>query len=290
MKTFPYLLAAVLTLWLCPDVGAIEPQPPRTLLLDPETIHPLPLSPTIDLLLSFPEEVAQITGQGLTTGETPGQVQFQQGQDNRKLVTLRLLDSKASPLIQIVLQSGIFVFRLQASDTPATVLSFKLDPKHDPARAKAREITHEEAQKKKAPPSGKRLKQMVNLVGQEPKLREKIPEAYTGYNSITSDLVTHTKDKFVKYEVSRIGRFAHDDTLIFFGKLTNKRKTAVSPSDLQLDLEVAAKRFPKLQLYQSQKSAPPGESLFLWGVLVGDGKGKPLHLSLSNHFSLHLLQ
>jgi hypothetical protein len=121
---------------------AAEPLPPLALKLNSEIIQPLGLHPKVDLLLVFPEEVTLILGQGLTTGDAPGQVQFQQGDKNPKLVTLRQLDPKADVIMQVVLKEQVFVFRLQPSERPPTSIRFSLDPIQKKDR-KATEISRE---------------------------------------------------------------------------------------------------------------------------------------------------
>ncbi len=261
-----------------------EPQPPLDLKLNPDIIQPLGIHPKVDLLLVFPEEVTLILGQGITTGEDPGQVQVQQSDKNPKLVTLRQLDPKADVLMQIVLNEQVFVFRLRPSQRPPTTVRFSLGP----ANKKAREITKEESEKIKEPVSMARIKQMANLVGQEPRLRAKLPEAYSNYESRETDFSSPKANGLVM-RIRRIARFPDEDTLILFGELRNERESSYLPSAHLATVKVGSKHtFSKTILLHTGKSTPAKKSDFVWVALVGDGKGKPLHLSLKNEFSIQL--
>ena len=267
---------------------AAEPLPPLDLKLNPEIIQPLGIHPKVDVLLVFPEEVTLILGQGLTDGEAPGQVQFQQGEKNPKLITLRQLDLKADVVMQVVLKEQVFVFRIRTSERPPTTVRFSFDPAPGDAEKKAREISKEEAEKMKRPVSKDRIKQMANLVGREPILRAKLPEAYLNYESREVDF-SSPQSKGLVFHVRRIARFTDEDTLIFFGELQNQGKSPYRPSPTLATLKVGPKQtFAKTTLLHTSKNIPAGKAGLIWVALVGDGNGKPLHLSLKNDFSIQL--
>lgn len=267
---------------------AVEPLPPLDLTLDPDVIQPIGLHTQVDLVLVFPDEVTLITGQGLTSGEVPGKVQFQQGKDNPGILTLRQLDPKADVLMQVVVKKQVFVFRLKASEHPPTVVRFAWDPTKGPANHKAQEISKAEAKKKSAPVSMARLKQMAELVGQEPNLRAKLPEAYANYQSLETNFASQPV-KGLTLQIHRIGRFSEEDTLVFFGSLKNKGSSSYRHAVNLASIKVGEERiFKNAKLLQARPKTPSGESSFVCLALVGDGKGKPLHLSLQNKFSIQL--
>jgi hypothetical protein len=282
------LIFAFLLFGIDARLFAVEPLPPLDLTLDPDVIQSIGLHPQVDLVLVFPDEVTLITGQGLSSGEVPGKVQFQQGKENPGILTLRQLDPKADVLMQVVVKKQVFVFHLKASAQPPTVVRFKWDPKKDPANRKAREISKEEAKKKKAPVSMERIKQMADLVGQEPNLRAKLPEAYANYQSLEANFASQPV-KGLTLQIHRIARFSEEDTLVFFGSLKNKGTSSYRHAGNLASIKVGEERvFKNTKLLQTRSNTPPGESSFVWLALVGDGKGKPLHLSLQNTFSIQL--
>ncbi len=288
MKTTPYLILISLLGGLFPKLWAVEPQPPLDLILDPDVIQSIRLHPDVDVLLLFPAEVTLITGQGLTTGETPGQVQFQQGEGNPRIISLRMLKAEAAPIMHVALAEQVFVFRLTASDHPATLVRFQLDPKKSHLVPQAIEIGPDEAKKSQLPTSFGRLKQMADLVRQESSLRGRLPEAYPSYQSYEPNL-TLPQVAGLSLQIHRIARFAAEDTLVFFGTLQNNRKTTYRHSSNLVSLKVGDQQaFPGARNLQARPSTPAGESTHVWVLLAGDGQGNPLHLSLKNQFTLQL--
>lgn len=261
-----------------------QPQPPYSATLSTSTIQPIPLHAEIDTLLIFPKQVDSIIGNGLTPrGETDGSVLYQQGKENLKTIVLRHLDSHSKVVMTVMIGDDAFVFRLEPSQDPATAIYF-LDENDGKL---AEKISHEQALIKTRPISGERKVELLRLSRESNFLKERLPEQYEGY----SERFTSSKlyKDGIETTITKISRFSKDDGLVFTGIIHNKSDQYIHSSQCQSLLKVGKQRLyqPDMLVF-SPPAIPPNKAVAVQGVLIGDGNGSPLHLSLDNEFFLQI--
>lgn len=277
MKTILLIVALATSL-------AAQPQAPYSATLSTSAIQPIPLHTEIDTLLIFPKQVDSIIGNGLTSGgDTDGSVLYQQGKENPKTIILRHLNSQTKVVMTVMIADEAYVFRLEPSNDPATAIYFR--------NAKdgklAEEIAPEQALIQSRSVSKERKTELLRLARQAGFLQEKLPKEYEGYSEQAATFA-QTRDG-LQTTVTKISRFPNDDALVFSGMIVNNSDQPVLISQCQGLLKVGEQRlYPPDLLGSSQPAIPPHRTVAFEGLLIGDGNGNPLHLSLENEFFLQL--
>lgn len=278
MKRLSLLLALV-------GSALAEPLPPYSLSLDRDKISSVPLHKEVDTLLIFPDEVESISGKGLTSGTgSMGMVLYKQGEKNKKTILLRHLDNQSAVLLTVMLGENAFVFRLEPSAKPASVIYLH---KETQAPKLARKITPEEALVRGRPISEERKLELLRLTRDAHFLKERIPKLYSNY---TESHLFHSRiySNF-STAISLTALFETEDAFVFLGTIRNRSSKPVDMADYAAFLKVGKKRsFPCSKLRVERRIIAPGATVKYEGLLLGDGKGSPLHLSLENSFGLHL--
>jgi len=263
-----------------------EPLRPYSLMLNKGQIEAIPIHNEIDTLLIFPEDVESIVGKGLTSGaETLGTILYKQGEKNPKTIILRHLDNSSKVLMTIMIKNEAFVFRLEPSLEPASVIYLN---KAENLQDQAREITPEEALIRARPISEKRKLELFRLSKEAHFLKSRVPKFYAGYSEKQTSL-TATEDR-LKTSITRLTRFANEDALLFFGTIQNASNKPIDLARCSVTLKVGKRGYQPSKLRADQKIIAPGASVKFEGLLLGNGQGSPLHLSLDNKFILHLKQ
>lgn len=278
MKTLAVMLGLVLPL-------LASPRAPYTLILDPTEIQTIPIHHDLDTLLIFPEEVTTIIGKGLTSGQSPtGTVLYKQGEKNKKTITLRHLDNESTVVMTIMIKDDAFVFRIVPSLEPASVIYLRKSADSYP---KARKVTPQETLLNQRPLSEARKSELLRLSKEAHLLKPQAPQFYAGFSEKTVALTsTHGG---LTATLTRLTRFADEDAFLFFGTIRNDGSTSVDLAGRNILLQVGKMRLFRPNKFRSdQRIIPPKSSVKIEGLLIGDGKGSPLHLSLENQFRLQL--
>lgn len=265
--------------------GFAEPQAPYALPLDKDNITAIPLHNEVDTLLVFPIEVESISGKGLTSGAgSTGTVLYQQGEKNKKTILLRHLDNQSTILLTVMLKDEAFVFRLEPSLEPASVIYLS---KGNEPRKKVRKVTAEEALIKKRPISEQRKLELIRLTKQSNFLKSQVPKLYSGYTEKLTSIALAKDSRLTT--LSHIARFENEDALVFLGTLQNYGSRSINLAYHEAFLRAGeASPYPCSKLRAEKQVIAPGETVKFEGLLIGDGRGSPLHLDLDNSFSLHL--
>jgi len=281
MNTFPILLMLFLTTTLLKPA----PRPPYQIILLPDVIQELPVSGDVTLLY-FPEDVTLILGKGLTDGTQPGKVRYQHAK-NARLIVLQQVEGGADVSMKLMVGGEPYVFRVISSENPATVIRFCKEKAFPPAK----EVTVEQHKKTKRPVSKERMAELFKLAFSADTFREKVPQEYQGYQSREVKIACPLNSNLT-VEIRRLARFGKEDALICIGKLHNRAKASFHTGELgKLSLQVGGNRLYRAGDWYYQSDHPvirSGEEIWVGCVLIGDGKGNPLHLSLDNDFSLKL--
>lgn len=262
---------------------AADPQPPYSVALNKSEIQSIPIHTEIDTLLIFPHEVATIIGNGLTSSaEISGSVLYQQGQENPKTIVLRHLDGKSRLLMTVMIGDDAFVFRLDPSPSPASVIHLTMPGTAQPGR----EITAKEATLRSRPMSEERRYELLRLARESESLREKIPQEYRGYTDRDVRFVS-TRDS-VTSTITHIAQFANEGVLTLSGTMENTSDQLIDTRTYSGSVRVGIRGFfpPKILMIYDNVVAP-GEITRFEVLLIGDGEGKPLKISLENEFSLY---
>lgn len=261
-----------------------QPQIPYSAHLSTKEIQTIPLHNEIDTLLIFPKQVDSIIGNGLTPGgETDGSILYQQGEENPKTIILRHLDSQTKVVMTVMIADEAFVFRLEPSHEPATAIYFRneKDGEH------AEEIDADQALIQTRSISTERKTELLRLARESGFLKERLSTEYEGHSE-KSVSFSFARDG-LQTTVTKISRFSKDDALIFSGTVSNNSDWAVPMNQCQGLLKVGKHRlYPPNLLGSSQQVIAPRRTVTFEGLLVGDGKGNPLHLSLENEIALQL--
>jgi hypothetical protein len=277
MKTLLIIAALVSNLLAQPRAPYIET-------LKETAIRIIPLHSEIDTLLVFPDQVDSIIGNGLAKdGSSPGFVLFQQGAENPKTVILRHLDSKTSVLMTVMSGDQAFVFKLEPSETPATVIRFQ-----KPGNGQAGEkIDPEQALLRSRPLSEERKTELLRLARESSSLREKLKAEYEGYSEKAVAFAFIWNG--LETKISRVSRFSKDDALTFSGTITNLRDLPADLNGSQIKLRIGEKTLYPVSLLKVTKTTIPARgSVNFQGLLLGDGAGNALHPSIDNAFNLQL--
>lgn len=273
MKMIPKLLLMLLLLPL-----QAEPLKPMTMKLNPDEIKKIPIHSQVQTLLLFPEPVTLVLGEGISDGKTQGKVQAQLAEDKRVLV-LRSIEPQSEVLMQVMVGEEAYAFRLQYDERPASIVRFG----GAKALPKAKEVSEEQAREEAAFPSNARQRQLVRLARQANVLKSQLPDEYEDYQA--RDFNTVSWGANFSCSLSHIARFPKDQAMVVFGTIVNLGNEPLTTDSLRL--KVGAIRDYPLPFSKPQpRSIRSGESLKFVTVLLGDGEGNPLHLSLDNDFQL----
>ncbi len=259
-----------------------KPLPPYTSTLNKTEIQSIPIHTEIDTLLVFPEPITTILGKGLTTAVSPhGSVLYQQGSENPKTLILRHVDAKSKVLMTVMSGDNAYVFRLEPSINPASVIYFVKGNLAQPAK----EITKQEVLLQQRPLSDQRVDELFRLSHQAHSLRSKIPQEYVGY----SDKHVHFQHTHgsIKTTIHHVSKFTKDKALIFSGIIHNTGSKPLYIQQYLGKLRVGKKRFYDPSSLRSNKQAiAPNSIARFQGILLGGSHIQAL--SLDNTFTLHL--
>lgn len=270
----------IILLILYSNILMSSPRPPMEIILDRNAIHPIPVHTGVDTLLIFPDEVTLLLGHGLTKGEHPGKVHCQQA-ENKKLVVLRQLEKDGTVLMQVVMGGKAFVFRLEGSDKPASVIRFHLPGQGPPAA----EIAANDAGKAKHRLTGERLNELIRLAGEAAFLKSRLPNEYKGFVARRVSMSSSIAED-VTANITGLARFRVEDTLVVLGEIHNTGEKDIRLAS-KLFLRVGDKRlYPLSTVKFSSPVIKPGEKVGFKAALVGNGRDRPLHLSLDNRFAI----
>jgi hypothetical protein len=271
-------LAIILPLMLSFLPLQAEPLKPMTMKLNSDEIVKIPIHSRVQTLLLFPEPVTLLIGEGITDGQREGRVQAQLAEDKR-VVVLRSIAPDATALMQIMVGPEAYAFRLQHDEHPASIIRFGGGQRFP----KAKEISVGQAQKNFAFPSQARQHQLIQLAKQAGVLKSQLPDEYQGYQSRDFNEVTWGSG--VSCTLKHIARFPQDHSMVVFATITNLSEDLVKSGSL--NLKVGGGRSYPLP-FSGPKASPlkHGESYSFATLLLGDGSGNPLHLSLENDFEL----
>lgn len=261
-----------------------EPQAPIVRRLEAEKITVIPIHSGMDTLLIFPKPVTLILGFGLTDGKVDGVVQYQHEAD-AKLVVLRQLKEGAEPVMQIMLdgEQQAYVFRLQPSEKPASVIRFVEAGKN----LVAQKLSKEELSKLKAKPTKARQSELMRLTAEASFLRERISQEYEGFQM--KDVQLPSIQNGVTVTSTRVARFANEDAMIVIGTILNQSDKPFVPGDHTATFRVGLlKSYSPAQLLVSKQKVGSGGKAEFRGVIIGDGEGGPGHFSLENRITLEL--
>jgi hypothetical protein len=271
-------LAIILPLMLSLLPLHAEPLKPMTMKLNSDEIVKIPLHSRVQTLLLFPEPVTLLIGEGVTDGQSEGKVQAQLAEDKR-VVVLRSLEPDSTALMQVMVGTEAYAFRLYHDDQPASIIRFGGAQRFP----KAKEISVEQAKKNFAFPLQARQRQLIRLAKQASVLKTQLPDEYQGYQA--RDFNEVTGESGVSCTLKHIARFPRDHAMVVFATITNLSGRPVGKGSLSL--KVAGERSYSLP-FSGPKTAPlkHGGSYSFATLLLGDGSGNLLHLSLKNDFEL----
>ncbi len=259
-----------------------EVMSPGVVRLDPSRIGTIPIHTEVDTLLMFPEAVTLIAGKGMTDGKEPGAVFFQQA-ENPSLLLLRLLQPDTPVLMHLVMGSEGFSFRLVGSENPASIIRFHTDDGTVPAI----EIPEDEVRKQKSEMSWERREQLLQLAIGEQVLRPKIPDEYKDFQSRTSE--SQTVVNGLQIITTKIARFNSENAIVLLADLENHGKTPLELAPELIGIRVGDSRvFSPSHLQWTERQVQPGAKSQLAVLLLGDGRGKSLPISIENQFSVIL--
>ncbi len=263
-----------------------QPQIPYSAKLSTKEIQTIPLHSEIDTLLIFPKEVDLIIGNGLTPGgEVDGSVFYQQGKENPKTIILRHLDSQSRVQMTVMIADEAFVFRLEPSNDPATAIYFSNGQEGELAE----EIDADQALIQSRPVSAERKTELLRLARESGFLKERLPTQYEGHSEKIVSF-SFLRDN-LQTTVTKVSRFSRDDALIFSGTVSNNSDWAVALNQCQGLLKVGKHRlYPPNLLGSSKQIIAPRGVVTFEGLLIGNGRGSPLNLSLENEFALQLIK
>lgn len=274
MKTFLFLLVL-----LSASVKAYQPQAPQDMLLKEDTVLSVSLNRGVETMLAFPFEIQLLSGSGLFSGQSRGDVQYQVGA-TRKTLILNPVKKQFKVLMQVTLDRKAYVVLLTHSEKPASVVRFHADDTADFEIPEELDIA--DVEKLARLPSRERLNQLMHFAKQEDFLRPNRPDLYVGYDSKL--IWKRTWINGVVHDLNRICKFQKEDTLIVIGSLPTARgQHILRTGELWLHAgNEGLYRLNHVEVYQDQVS----QQMRFIGLLVGDGQGKPAHISLNNEFSL----
>lgn len=255
-----------------------EPLPPMDMKLDPKNIQKIAIHSQVQTLLLFPKPVTLVIGEGITNGKQPGVVQAQIAEDPRVII-LKALEPKAEVLLQVIVDQEPYAFKVDFDDQPMSIVRFHGELQLSPTK----EISRESLEKKREFPSPARQRQLIGLASNAKILRSQLPNEYKNYQS--RDFQQSHQGKLLSTALLKIARFPEEQALVIYGRIKNTGSAPATPQKLYL--QVGSQRFYPLPFSQhGNKALAPGEELSFVTVLIGDGQGGSLHLSLDNEYRL----
>jgi len=262
---------------LAVTAGAVAPEAPRKLVLDTERITTIHIHHDVTTILQFPEVVSMVVGKGLTDGSNPGNVQYTSPKGS-KTVVLRLLDAKSITFMQVLCADKMMMFKLVGSDKPDSVVQLV-------KREKAQEIPAPNLSNFKVNLSQERVMQLVKLAQSRDALEASLPEQYKG---VASRKVAYVHEaKGLRTMVTEVHRFSKDDTLVIFGTIKSLGKIPITLKPSQMRIRVGKSRsYTPSKLGLLKYTITAGQSIAFEAVLIGNTKGRKLHLSAENTFKL----
>jgi hypothetical protein len=268
----------ILITLILPAMVRADPVPPATRQLGPSEIQTVPIHFGMDTLLMFPEPVTLIAGKGLTSGEGQGAVHFQQA-ENPQWILLRQIQPGIPVLMHVVMGAEGYSFRLVGSDRPASIIRYVKEAQATPAAA----IPEAELRHQPSPVGRERQAQLLKLALGEPVLRAKLPEEYSGYRSVASDVTSEIAG--LQIRVARVARFNEEDAVAVIADVRSEDGGRVDLASSDWRIQVGENR-----VYRPNHSAVHGDPdkgrVILAFLLIGDGNGRPLHLSPENRFAI----
>ncbi len=273
MKMIPKLLLMLLLLPL-----EAEPLKPMAMKLNPDEIQKIPIHSEVQTLLLFPEPVTLVLGEGISDGKTQGKVQAQLA-ENKRVLVLRSIEAQSEVLLKVMVGQEAYAFLLQHDKRPASIVRFG----EVKAFPKAKEVSAEQARESGSFPSRGRQRQLIRLARQADVLKTQLPEEYQEFQA--RDFNSVSSGDSVSCALTHLACFPKDQTMVVFGTIKNLGNEPIATGTLGLKVE--GKRFYLLPFNNSKYgSIKPGEPFKFVTVLLGDGQGNPLHLSLENNFQL----
>jgi len=271
MKTIIFYLLFVSSLMA-------KPQTPYTLQLNKGKILSIPLNSEIDTVLIFPEEVESILGNGLTSAtEMQGSVAYQQGQVNPKAIVLRHLDAKSKVLMTVMIGDTAYVFRLEPSTHPASVIYLSKHGLQPPGK----KITRQEAAFKNRPISNQRQLELLRLAREAKSLRKTITNEYQGY---TEKQVFYFQSKDgVRTSLTHVSRFEHDNAIVLRGIILNQGGKTKNIQHYLGKIKIGKSRLlTPTKLRSDKRVLLPHQTARFEALILGGS------LSLENEFKLQL--
>lgn len=263
---------------LVPAMAWAEVQPPVSLRLDPSGIQTIAIHPGMDTLLMFPEPVTLIAGNGLTGGEGQGIVHFEQAEDPR-LILLRQIQPNQPVLMHVVMATEGYSFRLIGSENPATIIRFiKAD---EPAPAAV--IPEAEVRKELPPVSAERQEQLLKLALGEAVLKARLPSEYQDFRSVPVDAVSELDG--LQIRLLRAARFDREDAVVLITEIRDAQGGTLDLAGKEWLIQVGEKRVYRPTHFGIQGDPVQGKLTAAF-ILIGDGRGSPLHLSPENRFAV----
>jgi len=251
-----------------------EPLKPIAMKLYADEIQRIPIHSQVQTLLLFPEPVTLVLGEGGSDGKTQGKVQAQLAEDKRVLI-LRSIEAQSEVLMQVMVGEEAYAFRLQYDERPASIIRFG----GAKALPKAEEVSADQARESAVFPSEARQRQLLRLAKQANVLQSQLPDEYEGYQATNIEIITWGEN--FSCTLQHVARFPNDHALVVFGMITNLGDQPITKGSL--GLQVGKARLYSLPFSGVIKS---GGTYKFATLLLGDGAGNPLHLSLENDFKL----
>ncbi len=262
------------------------PQSPYSLHLEDDQIMSLELNLRVETLLVFPEDIRLLSGLGLTDGSVEGSVLYQMG-EVPNVLHLRPLEEAFDVLMNVMIDEGVYVYRLKPSNTPATVIRMTHTLEEPLSMGNATLITPEMAKELVSEPMYSRQEELMRLFKEERFLRPKLPELYQNYES--EIVMKEFVQKHFKFFISHVGRFADDDALLVSGYVLSSKDLETEFSLEKIGLRIGGYRnvaFTNIRPRSALLNAD--KSVHFTGLLIGNGKGEPGYYSLDNTFRLYL--
>ena len=260
---------------LCVPIAAAGPLEPRTVQLDARQIADIEIGLGSTTMLEFPGPIEMVVGGGLTDGSTPGEVQYAARDGSNRLV-LRGLDGAAAKIMQVVVGGDTYVFRLNPSKSPDTLVRLAApDPRPGPDRLLARR------------PLDYSKKALAGLLARSRAPAGRGEQDGDRFGHLSKRVSMKRESDGLLIEITAIHRFAQEDALVFSGTIRAAagRQQGVYKSALRLFVGKSRSFLPNHIVFRQQTDG--NEHWIEFGlVLVGDSNGERLHLSPDNNFYL----
>jgi len=276
-------MKTILLILTLSGLGKAAPKPPVVWELSPKEIREVSIHSEINTMLIFPKEVTLSMGHGLTDGSTPGVVLQEHAKDKRVLVW-RHLGGAENILVQVMLGQKAYAFRIVPSTTPESIVHFVEDEGRQPAE----KVVLPTGQTWKDGLNRLEKRELLNLARSSAILKDRIPHKYEGFQARA--LSNSHQEVGLRVSLQKAARFANQDALIMIGTVTNQSDQLIELNQRKPYLVVGAKRqywLSDLSFGKAQLS-PRGQTT-IEVILVGDGRGNQVHLSLENLFRIRLL-